>query len=79
VTLILLVPPGKDILKGGSWRDAFTEDNENNANKNLFAAAEDERNQKDGKIREQEKLIDEIRRRKEAMKGEVKGVPGGSL
>jgi hypothetical protein len=42
-------------------------------------AAQDERNQREGKLREQEKLIEEVRRRKEAMKGEVKGVPGGSL
>lgn len=43
------------------------------------AAAEDRENQREGRLREQEKLIEEVRKRKEAMKGEVKGVPGGSL
>jgi hypothetical protein len=44
------------------------------------AAAEEERRLKDGKIVEQAKLMEEMQRRKEAMKKEVGSlVPGGSL
>jgi hypothetical protein len=44
------------------------------------AAAEDERNQKDGKIAEQVKLVEEIRRRKEEIrKTGTKDIPGSSL
>ena len=44
------------------------------------AAAADERSQRDGKIAEQMKLVDEIRRRKEEIrKSGQSGVPGGSL
>jgi hypothetical protein len=44
------------------------------------AAAEDERRQKDGKIAEQVKLVDEIRRRKEEIrKTGTSDIPGSSL
>ncbi|EHL00986.1 putative Assembly factor cbp4 [Glarea lozoyensis 74030] len=44
------------------------------------AAAEDERNQRDGKIAEQVKLVEEIRRRKEEIrKSGTSDIPGSSL
>jgi hypothetical protein len=43
------------------------------------AAAEEERRSRDGKIVEQAKLMEEMRRRKEEMRKEGSLVPGGSL
>jgi hypothetical protein len=44
------------------------------------AAAEDERRQRDGKIAEQVKLVEEIRRRKEEIrKSGTSDIPGSSL
>jgi len=44
------------------------------------AAEQDERKTRDGKIAEQAKLIEEMRKRKEEMRNDgIKPVPGGSL
>lgn len=49
------------------------------SDKTIWAmAAADERNQREKKLQDQEKLIEEVKQRKAAMKTEVKGLPGGN-
>ncbi len=42
-------------------------------------AAEDEKNRREGSIQEQQKLMEEMRRRKDEMRKEGGLVPGGTL